>query len=315
MRLAEVINASREADCAWEHPETPHSVEMRIRHGWDGEPGEWFLASTPELGTVGHLAVFLSTYDNLDSAWLWLTVLPSLRRRGLGSDLLHAAADVCRGLGRSLVGIAGWEEAHPEGFAAAHGFEEKSRAILRRLTVADVDPDRIDVLHDEVAHHAADYLLERYDGAMPESLLPALSELTGVINDAPLDDLELEDEQFPPERIRAYEHAQLASGFRLRRVLARHRGTGELAGHTVVAVDSTRPWIGDQHDTAVARDHRGHRLGLLLKTDMLRWLREEEPALATIDTFNAESNDHMVGVNERLGYRIMARELVYQRRI
>ena len=58
--------------------------------------------------------------------------------------------------------------------------------------------------------------------------------------------------------------------------------------------------------------HRGHRLGLLLKADMLRWLAETEPALEAVDTFNAESNDHMVAVNERLGYRVMGRELQYQ---
>ena len=45
---------------------------------------------------------------------------------------------------------------------------------------------------------------------------------------------------------------------------------------------------------------------------MMRWLGEVEPQLETVDTFNAESNDHMVGVNERLGYRVMGRELQFQ---
>ena len=45
---------------------------------------------------------------------------------------------------------------------------------------------------------------------------------------------------------------------------------------------------------------------------MMRWLAEVEPQLETVDTLNAESNDHMVGVNERLGYRVMGRELQYQ---
>ena len=61
--------------------------------------------------------------------------------------------------------------------------------------------------------------------------------------------------------------------------------------------------------------HRGHRLGLLLKLEMLRWLAEEEPQLREIDTWNAESNDHMIGVNELLGYRIMGRVLDFQRSI
>ena len=47
---------------------------------------------------------------------------------------------------------------------------------------------------------------------------------------------------------------------------------------------------------------------------MMRWLAEAEPQLETLDTWNAESNDHMIGVNERLGYRVMGRELQFQRR-
>ena len=139
-----------------------------------------------------------------------------------------------------------------------------------------------------------------------------LAEATAAINDAPLDDLEIEDEVFTAERIRAYEQAQLASGYRVYRIVARHRDSGELAGLTVVTVDSEDPRIGDQHDTSVVRSHRGHRLGQLLKADMMRWLAEVEPQLETVDTFNAESNDHMVAVNERLGYRVMGRELQFQ---
>ena len=33
---------------------------------------------------------------------------------------------------------------------------------------------------------------------------------------------------------------------------------------------------------------------------MMRWLAEAEPQVESIDTWNAESNDHMIAVNERL---------------
>jgi hypothetical protein len=137
--------------------------------------------------------------------------------------------------------------------------------------------------------------------------------MTAAINDAPLDELDLEDEVFPPERIRAYENATIARGERLHRLLVRHRQSGELAGHTIVAVEQERPTIGHQHDTSVVREHRGHRLGLRLKAGMLVWLAEIEPQLESIDTWNAESNDHMIGVNERLGYRVLGRALQFQR--
>ena len=52
---------------------------------------------------------------------------------------------------------------------------------------------------------------------------------------------------------------------------------------------------------------------MLLKTDMNLWLRDVEPQLTEISTWNAESNDFMIGVNEALGYRILGRELELQK--
>jgi hypothetical protein len=65
----------------------------------------------------------------------------------------------------------------------------------------------------------------------------------------------------------------------------------------------------------VLQQHRGHRLGLLLKTGMLLWLAEAEPQLESVDTWNTETNDFMIRVNEQLGYRVMGRGVQYQRRL
>jgi RimJ/RimL family protein N-acetyltransferase len=169
-------------------------------------------------------------------------------------------------------------------------------------------------VRDEAAALAGDYELVRVEGWSPDALLPDLVELTASINDAPVDELEWEDEIYSPERVRAYEQAQIESGFRLRRLVARHRPTGQLAGHTVVVVDTERPEIAEQHDTSVVRAHRGHRLGLLLKAEMLLWLAEAEPQLERVYTWNAESNRHMIAVNERLGYRPIGLAAEFQRR-
>ena len=110
-----------------------------------------------------------------------------------------------------------------------------------------------------------------------------MAEMASAINDAPTDDLDIEDEVFSADRMRAYETGQLRHvASRMFRAFARHRETGELAGHTVVLVDGERPHLAQQHDTSVVRSHRGHRLGMLLKTDMLLWLREVQPQVAEI---------------------------------
>jgi RimJ/RimL family protein N-acetyltransferase len=83
----------------------------------------------------------------------------------------------------------------------------------------------------------------------------------------------------------------------------------------VVVVDAEQPAYAEQHDTSVVRAHRGHRLGLLLKAEMMLWLAEEEPQLERVYTNNAESNRHMIAVNDRLGYRPVGRILQFQRRL
>jgi len=54
----------------------------------------------------------------------------------------------------------------------------------------------------------------------------------------------------------------------------------------------------------VIRAHRGHRLGLLTKTAMLELLASAEPQLEWITTGNAAANEHMIAVNEQLGYQV-----------
>jgi hypothetical protein len=55
----------------------------------------------------------------------------------------------------------------------------------------------------------------------------------------------------------------------------------------------------------VIRSHRGHRLGLLVKTAMLGLLAAAEPQLEWIATGNAATNKHMIAVNEQLGYKVV----------
>ena len=80
-----------------------------------------------------------------------------------------------------------------------------------------------------------------------------------------------------------------------------------LAALTQLAVDPAEPAWGDQELTAVARPHRGHRLGLLTKVAMLELIAAREPRLAFIQTWNGETNAHMVAINETLGFRVTGR--------
>jgi GNAT superfamily N-acetyltransferase len=306
-----VLSAAEAHDAPFRPADTLFRRGMDVRHGWDHSPVRYFVAFADEV-PVAIADLDLPEWDNRELAWVFLAVHPDHRRRGHGTALLAHLADLARGAGRTKFGGAWWEMAASEPFAVLHGFARASQEIYRVVRPLELPPGLVDAAYDASLAHADDYELVRIEGRSPDDLLPVISQLTSVINDAPLDDLDVEDEVFTVDRIRDYESAQVDSGHRLYRIVARHRATGEPAGHTVVAVDAERPTLAFQHDTAVARAHRGHRLGLLLKTDMMRWLADVEPQVESIATFNAESNDHMIAVNERLGYQALGRILEFQ---
>ena len=108
--------------------------------------------------------------------------------------------------------------------------------------------------------------------------------MTGAINDAPTDDLDVEDEVFSVERIVGVRDARSSRhDRRIYRLVARQRETGRAGRATRWwSIPAQRPWLAWQLDTSVVRAHRGHRLGLILKGEMLAWLAEAEPQLAQL---------------------------------
>ena len=309
---ADIVNAVRAADVPWEHRTTVAERVGVLRWGWDLAPYQVFLVHDGERDVaVGQYAV--SVWDNFHLAWVDVLVHPDHRRRGIGTYLYDALAAHARAEGRTSIGTSSWDAPGPRAFAAAQGLELKTQEILRRQHLAELDRAELDRLWEDALPHASAYELVRLMDPLPEEDLDAMAVMTAAINDAPMGSLDIEDEVFDARRLRAVEEAHRLRNLRVYRVNARHRETGAWVGESVVAVDGEQPQIASQYATSVVRAHRGHRLGLLLKLDMLLWLAQAEPGLETIDTMNAEVNAHMIGVNELLGYRVLDRELAFQR--
>lgn len=310
-----VLESARLEDCPHELSRTVRSYTADLQHGWDGEPPVAAVAPDESGRVVGLLEVSLPRRDNTHLGFLEVTVDPAARRQGLGRRLFEAGVELVRAEGRTLVVAECFDTPHGLAFAKALGLDRAVESVQRRQDLRSLDTARLDREYEAAERAAAAYELVRLPSPLPEDLLPAVVDMVAAINDAPMDDLDYEDEVFSPERVRAFEAAQAAHGRRMYQLAARHRETGVLAGHTVVGVESDRPWHGGQFDTSVLRDHRGHRLGLLLKIGMLHWLADAEPQLRSIDTWNAASNDHMISVNEVLGYRVVATATCFQRHL
>jgi len=311
---AALTAAELAADAPQAIPPSAAGLLYQARFGFADAPTDaLWLARTDAGDLVGHASAEFPRWDNPRLAMVFGTVAPAARGTGVGTALLDAQVALAAEMGRDSLLTFAPEGGHGARFLQANGFQVGMRTTQRRLDLPRVDFARIEELAETAAGVASDYELLRLDGPAPDDMPPELTKLFEAINDAPLDDITLEPDVFPVERVRRYDTAMQHRRQHVYRVLARHRRTREWAGHTIVCVDETRPGYGVQEDTSVVRRHRGHRLGVWLKATMLLWLRDQRPELTTIDTWNAASNEHMIAVNEALGCEVSQHGVAMQR--
>jgi GNAT superfamily N-acetyltransferase len=312
---AALLEASRAVDLPHRAAVTVSAHAAWLRHGWDGNRRLTALARDDRGRVVGVLEIDLPHWDNTHLGVVEVTVDPRRRRQGLGRELFEIGVERVRAAGRTLVLSVCAENSPGADFLKALGFDPAIEDVVRRQDLLSVDWARLDREFAQAEPHSAGYELVRMPGETPDDMVDAVLRMTAAINDAPTDALDIEDEVFTVERLRAFEAAERARNRRWYRLAARHVVTGELAGHTMVGVDADQPGYGFQYDTSVLRAHRGHRLGLLLKIAMLRWMTEAEPQLRSIYTGNAASNSYMIRINEQLGYQIVIKYVEWQRRL
>ncbi len=311
--LAAVSNAVDAADAPHLDPVDAAYVQGNLAYGHDMHPVSALLVARDDAALVGYAELHVSRWDNPAHLYIELQVHPEHRDRGVDDALLARVVTWARAAGRSQLMGDAWVDSPAASFWERQGFTVGSRSAHRRLVLGDLDQPRLAELLAGAEAASDDYELVALPNTAPEAMVPGLLGLHSAMNDAPLDDLVLDDDEWPVARLRAYEQAMTARRFRLHRLVARRRSDGELGGHTVVVVEDDRPLIAAQEDTAVVAGHRGHKLGLRLKIAMLHQLAEQEPQVQHVDTWNAESNRHMLAVNDAIGCVVVGRAVELQR--
>jgi GNAT superfamily N-acetyltransferase len=125
-----------------------------------------------------------------------------------------------------------------------------------------------------------------------------------MVLDAPMGEMDYEPEKWDAARYRKSEESAMRRRRRRFTTAAVHEGTGAVAGFTEICVSLSQPEAAIQWNTIVDPDHRGRRLGMVLKSWNHRAVVEAEPAVRWISTWNAASNSYMIDVNDALGFRV-----------
>lgn len=287
---------------------------------------------------LGTAMVKLPQEHNTHSATVLVAVAPEHRGHGIGTALLDAALDLARSEGRSVVMTSTDHRTEPDegpgalvpatgtgrlpvddagaGFAQHRGWHLEQVA---RRSVLDLpfDAARIDELHASAAEAAGpDYRLVSWTDRCPDEWADELAVLeTRMSTDTPMGELDLGEDVWDAARVRDHEAAQAERGVTERVVAVEHVPTRTLAGFTALISSEETPEVAHQADTLVRAEHRGHRLGMLVKIANLRRLAAERPGTRRVATWNAQENDYMLAINVALGFHPAGVSGEWQRRL
>jgi GNAT superfamily N-acetyltransferase len=282
-------------------PESPAS----LRYWWsDSSAGQrqqaWLAADA--AGPAGCYLLELPERDNPGTGFLLLAVPPARRRRGIGSALLAHASGRARQAGRTLLAGSALAGSPGDAFAAAAGGRAGLVNVRRVLAVDGELPGRLARLRAQAESAAAGYTLLEWHGPPPAGHREGIAAVMSAFADAPRDDT-IEPDHWDAERVRQEGDGLARHGMQQFSAAARLTSSGELAALSQAVLDPATPGWAFQAITAVARPHRGHRLGLLVKTALHQQLLAADPSVSRFTTVNAEANEHMIAINEAMGYR------------
>ena len=267
----------------------------------------WLMRAGGRPVGAARLDVFLK--DNTDLLEVQLGVDPAEQHRGHGRRLVEAVTRRAAELGRHQV--VGAVQEPPDGsenramrFAAAAGARRALGEVRRVLDLTTLSGELLARLRAEAEEKAAGYTLVTWAGRVPDEHVDGYARLLGrIMTDAPQGDLDLEASAWDADRVRQREALLAGQGRRSVAALARVGEDGPLVAYSDVGVSSHDPDNAFQWDTLVQPEHRGHRLGLLVKVAVVELLRTEAPRARRLHTWNADDNGYMIAINDRLGFR------------
>jgi GNAT superfamily N-acetyltransferase len=285
--------------------------EMAVQVRADDGVIRWVLTGAFEgEEMVGAGSLVIPLLDNTDKVYGGVFVEPGLRNRGIGSAVLEHTVEIMRELGRTALlvesGIPGSQrEDHPYArFARKHGFIQANVEVHRVLDLP-IAVETLEAMRDEAATHHVGYEIATFEDELPDALLPSYVHLLNQLAvDAPTGEVDFEAEALTPEAYRQH-MVRIREQGRHKLVSVAVGPDGEAVAHSDLVVPrEDRPKVY-QWGTLVRRDDRGHHLGAAVKVANLLVLQERHPDRTEVHTTNSEVNDTMIGINERLGFRVV----------
>lgn len=231
-------------------------------------------------------------------------------RRGLATRMLPYIRDEMEKYGTHMLTGPAMNEA---GRSLVQKIGGKEAQIMQdnRLNLSEVDWGMIHGWVDDGPRRSPRTQIEFYH-SVPDDILEQYCDVyTEVFNQAPRDELKTGDTIFTPESWKeTMERLSEAQAKYLTAVTL--ESDGSVSGLTDVIWLPERPAVLMQRLTGVRMKYRGRGLGKWLKGALLLRVKDEFPDVTSVSTANATSNDPMLDINRRMGFKLYREIYLYQ---
>ncbi|MDZ8201967.1 GNAT family N-acetyltransferase [Microbacterium sp. SSW1-59] len=320
LATAEVRNiVYRESSGTDDHTRTPAELlphyqadRYEIRHLW--------LLTDAHDRPIGRIGVDIPLESGSTVAFWQIELVRRVWGHGIGSAAYDLVERTAREHGRTV--LQSWAD-HPDApgerltpptgagsipfdhvarFYRRHGYtlEQIERCSAYDLTTPT---DRLAELFADAERAAAGYRVVHWMLPTPPDRIPGYAWMKSRMStDVPAAALTVDEEVWDTARVERHDALWVDGGHQVLVTAAEQSATGELCAFNELVRSGTPGSVTFQEDTLVLAEHRGHRLGMLVKcAGLLQW-RSLAPDSPRVITYNAEENRPMLDINEALGF-------------
>ncbi|KRA23579.1 histone acetyltransferase [Microbacterium sp. Root61] len=193
-------------------------------------------------------------------------------------------------------------EDHAARFYLRNGYSLEQVERMSALDLAEAQ-ERLTALLAEARAASTDYRVVQWFAPTPPEYIEGYAWMKSrMITDAPAAAMEFDEEVWDAARLARHDSMYTDVGRTLQVTAAQHVETGALVAFNELVIGKDRTTATAQEDTLVLKEHRGHRLGLLVKCAGLAAWHEVAPESPRVITYNAEENRPMLDINETIGF-------------
>jgi len=323
LEMVRVRNAVyREISGHDDHAIAPDELLPHLPSSPDTERSMWIVLDHGRV--VGRIGLDFPLEDGSAVAFWLIELLREAWGQGIGAAAYDLVERTARDHGRTV--LQSWAE-HPAAtgphLTAPTGFgsiphDHAARFYLRhgyaleqieRNSAFDLQGsfEVVERLLADARAAASGYRIVQWSPPTPDAYARSYGWMKSrMITDAPAAGLDFDEEDWDAERVARHDALYLDGGRLLQVTAAQHIASGDLVAFNELVIGRDRTRASHQEDTLVLKEHRGHRLGMLVKCAALMTWRDIAPRSPRVLTYNAEENRPMLDINEAIGFAPIA---------